>query len=370
MQLRPVVLLVEDIELIRDRMKVFLTNPRDEIRKATTLSGFDIDAASTGVEAEELLKHGHRGYEAIILDLKIPADAGQEATVEIGWHVLSLIRSDPKIAVVICTDFFEKDYILRALQEGATDFVRKPASRDEEDQLFFRVVKAVGQTRENTFAKLRLEHERRIASIERRHDREEMAEKISGQMSRIAQSVGVLELSLSKRIGLDCDRDAEDPICRSVRAIKDVADDVHRTGWSDSAQATIPEYVSVDVAAVLNECLDRIRPCYANHEVTLDVECSAPLWTVTFVEELREIIDELLFSVLQPALRKSTVSVRGSLTTDPNDVLVTVKYHGDAVGDECELLKRIVNNVGGRLEVVTGPGHAEFALRIPVITHG
>ncbi len=107
--------------------------------------GHDPRHAATGADAVEILNEGGLCY--VLLDLQIPAHEGSlQPRVEVGKSLLLEIRRrypgrvagaahDIHLLPVLVVSGQAKDHedVVRALQEGGDDFVRKPLSLDDRD---------------------------------------------------------------------------------------------------------------------------------------------------------------------------------------------------------------------------------------------
>lgn len=81
--------------------------------------GWQVDTAASGEEG--LYRIGERDYDLVLLDINMP---GMD-----GWEVLRVLREDrrhARIPVMMFTVNFEVREKLRAMQQGATDYVVKP----------------------------------------------------------------------------------------------------------------------------------------------------------------------------------------------------------------------------------------------------
>jgi len=79
--------------------------------------GFDVDLASDGYEALELIKK--KGYDIIITDLKMPKMDGLE--------VLKWIKENsPKSKVIAITGFSTPEIAKKSLSAGAQRYLEKP----------------------------------------------------------------------------------------------------------------------------------------------------------------------------------------------------------------------------------------------------
>ncbi|MHC5026820.1 MAG: sigma-54-dependent transcriptional regulator [Planctomycetota bacterium] len=128
------ILVVDDKEMVRDSV-------------ATTLSrrGHSVVAASGGAAAIEKL--GTRKVDAVITDLQMPGMSGIE--------LLEAIRAvDEELPVVFMTAYGTVDTAVKAMKQGAFDYITKPFSGDE-------LIVAIERAMEHG----RLVHENRILKL-------------------------------------------------------------------------------------------------------------------------------------------------------------------------------------------------------------
>jgi PAS domain S-box-containing protein len=105
------VLVVDDDALVRMALSEVLTS-----------SGFQCDQAGSVLEATELLKMN--SYACVLTDLIMPDKSGLELLNEIN-------RGHPGVAVVLISGQNDVNYVRKALQEGAYDYVVKPSTVKE-----------------------------------------------------------------------------------------------------------------------------------------------------------------------------------------------------------------------------------------------
>ena len=105
------------------------------LRKTLEGSGYSVDEAADGSEALSAL--ARRRYLAVLCDLKLPgAD---------GFQVLRAAReADPTVPVIMMTAFGTIEDAVRAMKDGAFDFLAKPV---DTDHLLLLVERALGQRR-------------------------------------------------------------------------------------------------------------------------------------------------------------------------------------------------------------------------------
>ena len=97
---------------------------RDVLRTTLARGGYDVLAAASGMEG--LVRAQEERPDLVLLDVMMP---GMD-----GWEVLKLLKLDPAtrdIPVVIVSVRAEPRDRIRALQEGAVDYVAKPFAVEE-----------------------------------------------------------------------------------------------------------------------------------------------------------------------------------------------------------------------------------------------
>jgi two-component system response regulator HydG len=111
------VLVVDDDEGLRFSVRETLIKSG-----AQTGSGFEIDEAYDGMNAVEKVRLVH--YDLVLLDVDMPRLNGLEALKLIKEH-------DPSTVVIIMTAFAAIDDAVRAVKEGAYNYLSKPVKGDE-----------------------------------------------------------------------------------------------------------------------------------------------------------------------------------------------------------------------------------------------
>ena len=86
------------------------------------LNGWNVEYASSGGEALEILKRGN--IQIVIADIVMPGMDGIELIREIK-------RTNPVIQVILVTASDETRNIMRALEAGASDFLLKPLEKKD-----------------------------------------------------------------------------------------------------------------------------------------------------------------------------------------------------------------------------------------------
>src|SRR5881227_2445952 len=118
------VLIIDDEIAIRESLETLLE-----------FEGYSVQSAETGEQG--LVKLGEHPYDLVLLDFALPDRNGLE--------ILRDIRDrDPQLAVIMITAYGTVDNAVRAMQNGATNFIQKPW---DNEKLLADVRAAVGRRR-------------------------------------------------------------------------------------------------------------------------------------------------------------------------------------------------------------------------------
>ncbi len=152
---KPKLLIVEDEEEIRMQMKWALTHD------------YEVYVAEERQRALEVFKAEHPAV--ITLDLGLPPHPRE---VEEGFHALGdILQEDASAKVIVITGRDEREHALRAIGQGAYDFLRKPVQLDELEVIIHRALHVY-----------QLEHEHRALQ---QHLRADVFEGMLGSSSQM-----------------------------------------------------------------------------------------------------------------------------------------------------------------------------------------
>lgn len=113
---------------------------RDSLREWFTQDGYHVETAEDGEKALKRLRE--ESWDLLLLDIKMPGMDG----LEVQRNVREI---DPDLAVVIITAYASVDTAVRALKEGAYDYVTKPFDPDDLAHLVSRALERQKLVREN-----------------------------------------------------------------------------------------------------------------------------------------------------------------------------------------------------------------------------
>jgi DNA-binding NtrC family response regulator len=123
------ILVVDDEEIVRESLAGWLQE-----------DGYQVDTAADGPAA--LGKLGQRAYAVLLVDLKMPGMDGLE--------VLARARAlQPDASVIIMTAYATVDTAVRAMKQGAHDYLVKPFEPEELSVMVKKITQQQGLRREN-----------------------------------------------------------------------------------------------------------------------------------------------------------------------------------------------------------------------------
>jgi DNA-binding NtrC family response regulator len=121
---------VADILIVEDKESL-----RTMLRRTLEPRGFSVEEAADAYEARRRLQA--QRYLVVLTDLKLPAGSGFDV-------LRSALESDPETPVIVMTAFGTVEEAVRAMKEGAADFLAKPV---DTDHLLLLLDRAVEQRR-------------------------------------------------------------------------------------------------------------------------------------------------------------------------------------------------------------------------------
>jgi len=92
------------------------------VQRALKITGYRVDTSTSSSEGMEKIKNN--GYHLVLLDVMMPGTSGIDLIASIHEH-------DPEIVCIIITGYATVELAVRAIKEGAYDFLTKPFSVDD-----------------------------------------------------------------------------------------------------------------------------------------------------------------------------------------------------------------------------------------------
>lgn len=126
---------MEPVLLVEDKPEL-----RAMLRKALERAGFSVDEAPDGNSAIDKVRS--RRYQVVLTDLKLPGSSGLDVLNEAR-------RAEPNLPVILVTAYGSVEEAVRAMKEGAFDFIQKPVDLDHLRLLLERASRQQELLREN-----------------------------------------------------------------------------------------------------------------------------------------------------------------------------------------------------------------------------
>ncbi len=126
---------MEPVLLVEDKAEL-----RAMLRKALERAGYSVEEAPDGNSAIDKVRT--RRYQVVLTDLKLPGSSGLDVLNEAR-------RAEPNLPVILVTAYGSVEEAVRAMKEGAYDFIQKPVDLDHLRLLLERAAKQQELLREN-----------------------------------------------------------------------------------------------------------------------------------------------------------------------------------------------------------------------------
>ncbi|MEQ8847052.1 response regulator [Botrimarina sp.] len=170
-------LLVDDDELLRERMG-----------RALTARGLEVRVASSGAAALEMARQSPP--ELAVLDLKMPGMTGLETLAE-------LRKVAPGVRAVILTGYGSIANTVEAMHQGAENYVTKPADADQVLEAFHRSG-ALSDDEAPPAGEAAI-HTPSLAEAEWNHIQQVLAD-CGGNITRTAERLGIPRRTLQRKL--------------------------------------------------------------------------------------------------------------------------------------------------------------------------
>lgn len=130
------ILIVDDEEIVRESLSAWLIE-----------DGYDVHAVESGKKALEEIKTN--SYEIMLIDLKMPEMDGLQLMQEVK-------KVNPDIIMIIITAYATVDTAVKAMKEGAYDYLVKPFDPDELSLVIKKISQHIRLSRENILLRKQL----------------------------------------------------------------------------------------------------------------------------------------------------------------------------------------------------------------------
>ena len=163
-----------------------------------TQGDYPIEMAADGPEAMQKLQES--SWDILLTDVKMPGMDGLELQQKAK-------DVDPDLTVIVMTAYASVDSAMKAIKEGAYDYVTKPLDPEDLEQIVNRAAERRQLLRENLELKQRIAAghgetegkprpgELSLAEVEKRHIQDVLAQ-VSGDVSKAANALQIDEATL------------------------------------------------------------------------------------------------------------------------------------------------------------------------------
>jgi DNA-binding NtrC family response regulator len=145
---------------MKDQIKILLVDDESSSREPLTLllkkSGYLVKGAATGHEATQLLASDQ--FNIIITDLFLPDSNGIDILKEAK-------RLSPAMEVILITGYASAETAVKAMKEGAFDYITKPVNIDELKTILDKAVEKHRLVSENVYLKKQLRDKYEFSNI-------------------------------------------------------------------------------------------------------------------------------------------------------------------------------------------------------------
>ncbi len=347
------VLVVEDFSDTLDILCKILEKNRFSVERATSM-----EEARQKVEVF--------GPDVVILDINLPDGSGLDLLPEIK-------QGYPDMVVILLTAYTDLENAIRAVQEGADDFLTKPFETEY-------LVHSIRRSLEKKRLKERLRQAEKFRTIG------EMAAGIAHDFNNILAAIGAHCQVLSKR--LNKENEFSQHIKAIEMAVKDGASMVDRLRHLGGKRCEIVEEIFIDQVA--KDVVLMTKPKW-HHEMqqkgrTIKVETQLAQCPKIRINssDLREVLINLIFNAVDAMPNGGTLWVRtfhvpgvvgcevedtgigmdGDILERIFDPFFTTKGHGTGLG--LSISYAIIQQYGGDIRVESSPGRGtKFTIELP-----
>jgi len=166
------ILVVDDEEIVRESLASWLQE-----------DGYQVEVAADGPSA--VAKFGQRPFIALLVDLKMPGMDGLE--------VLSHARTAlPEASVIIMTAYATVDTAVRAMKEGAHDYLVKPFEPEELSAMVKKITQQQSLRRENLLLRKALKRQATLKDMVSRSPKMEAVFELARTAARSHSTVLIL----------------------------------------------------------------------------------------------------------------------------------------------------------------------------------
>lgn len=333
------ILVVEDTGPDYERLEAILRALPSSEKTAWEITDIQIVRAANAKDALRLIEKGVKSgepFDVIVLDLAIPDSDGPPHT-DHGFKVLRFARKlHAAHQIVIYTQFAIDPNILRALREGATDFVEKPRALANDDQeLRSRFATCWQRIREDASATLLEERIKNLVPYAESGLAQRYTACFSTFLQQVAQTSEDVKHYAMDRFGLDLVKDSQDYL---IRCLRDQDEDIStaKRNWvnlnANLLNGEGAELTPIPLRTLLDSIHSKWSPCLfiKNYRYVDSVKTGAGV--LTFHQDVRIIIQEIIAGALS-LLPDYGTEHKLEITAELNDGQVAIRFSDNLSGE-------------------------------------
>lgn len=302
----PSLLIVEDSAPMLAELSIKFAKPPQAWREEYRFIGFSVTTARTQQEAKKILEaaaapKGQR-FDALLLDLALPFSEDDQEGKNDPQPGIALLNSYAKNAahsVVVSTAY--RSSLEQLISPAVDGFIGKDSWDKDRKNVFETVVMAFFEGQKRLW-------QREAENITLQGIRVDACAKTADQILSIARSeiqqtldgIESLSKALKDGYGVSVERDADDPVCRSVRNLSlQVSESINRIA---STRVTLGDGSEKSTKFDLTDCLrsvvNKLRPCIYAHGVQVEFADNSNFIVESFRSDLKSVIEEAVLAVI------------------------------------------------------------------------
>jgi CheY-like chemotaxis protein len=344
---KPRLLVVEDVKVQLEGIERDLSQIEVDKRKRYAIEGFIVDTADSANTATSLLNEAVKcriPYDIMLLDLSLPReDDGRADDPGLGLEILDLARRTGAVkSIIVVSAFSEYKNVASAFRAGAIDFIAKVYTRED---LQNRVLECWGGVLLKETIQILEERFRTLFP----HAERGLAHRFSGCFSKFVQSlvaeVEKLESDLGGRLGLDMEKDAQDPLVRRLTSIESSVTDARRewAGLQEKPKGEDEAPQAVVVENLLDKIVEGLLPYLTLKRVEIVKPQQGTTRVLTFQQDVRTVLTEIIVGGLGEHMDHSEPSGKFAISVESKGRYAEVRFVDDlapVLGDIAEAINR------------------------------
>jgi signal transduction histidine kinase len=318
------ILIVEDDEDLGPNWVDLFRGPPEEYRRYAGDDCFEVDLATNKADAAAFLSQAaeeFRAYDVVLLDLQIPTSATRrQPEMRNGIDVFNIAMEEKRCTQVVVAsryvDLKNLEHYRQALEAGRADFLNK--FDVDHETMFLSILGALTkgrlklQTQWAQWLRDRIEHWRLVQS--RAQIADGMSQIVSDGVGRMREHGRALSKLFEARYDLRSERDADDPLCRTVQRLTDDAERILSRCISvrrelDDGKLTEDCAQPVVIEEIVRERVELSRSGLALKRLSLNRLPQGSHVAQVFRHDLEMLLDELISNAIEASNLGQTLSI-------------------------------------------------------------